>query len=317
MMSTNENGEIVVSIICCAYNHANYIRECLDGFISQKTEFPIEVLIHDDASTDNTAEIIREYETRYPKFIKPVYQQVNQYSQGVDIFFDILLPKAKGKYIAICEGDDYWTDPLKLQKQVDFLESHSDYGMIFGKVRRYIQVKRRFGSIFGSPVESVENLLRNNTVPTLTAVCRKELLLRYVMDIGNQQWLLGDYPLWLFIAIHSKIAFLDEILAVYRVLEESACHSKDYRKLESFNRSVFDMKSFFVHKYSIGNIRICEDDMNDAHMSYAMSFNKRTIAIEDYHKIHRFSFRLFLKYLLCKLYLLGIYRSYLKYILIE
>lgn len=302
---------IVVSIICCTYNHENYIRECLDGFIAQETTFEIEILVHDDASTDHTAEIIREYETRYPEVIKPVYQQVNQYSKGVDIFFDILLPLAKGKYVAICEGDDYWIDSLKLQKQVDFLESHPEYGMIFGKVRKYIQAKKQFGSVFGSSVESIESLLWNNTIPTPTTLCRKELLLSYVLDIGKQPWLLGDYPLWIFIALHSKIAFMNGILSVYRVLEESACHSKDYSKMEAFIRSIYDMKMFFVDRYALGDTETVEDRMNNALMAYAMTFNRRNMACQYYHKIHHFAFHSFLKYLICKMNLLPIYRFYL------
>lgn len=119
----------VVSVICCAYNHGPYIRQCLDGFMMQKTDFSFEVLIHDDASTDNTAEIIREYELKYPDTIFPIYATQNKYSKGIDVFSQILLPKAKGKYIAICEGDDYWTDPQKLQKQVDILDSNLGYVM--------------------------------------------------------------------------------------------------------------------------------------------------------------------------------------------
>ena len=121
--------EPLVSIICTTYNHGPFIRQCLDGFMMQKTNFTFEVLIHDDASTDNTAEIIREYEDKYPDIIKPIYQTENQYSKGVKIGLTYLYPNAKGKYIAECEGDDYWTDPLKLQKQVDFLENNPDYVM--------------------------------------------------------------------------------------------------------------------------------------------------------------------------------------------
>lgn len=116
--------EIMVSIVCDAYNHEKYIAQCLDGFIMQKTNFPFEVLIHDDASTDRTAEIIREYEKKYPEIIKPVYQTVNQYTRGGTERFQY--PRAKGKYIAMCEGDDYWTDPLKLQKQFDAMEANPD-----------------------------------------------------------------------------------------------------------------------------------------------------------------------------------------------
>lgn len=128
-MEEQKENKIMVSIISLAYNHASYIRECLDGFMMQKTNFAFEVLIHDDASTDGTADIIREYEAKYPDIIKPIYQTENQYSKGIPIGCTYLYPRAKGKYIALCEGDDYWTDPFKLQKQVDFLESHPDYVM--------------------------------------------------------------------------------------------------------------------------------------------------------------------------------------------
>ena len=116
----------MVSIICTTYNHEKYISKCLDGFIMQKTDFPYEVLIHDDASTDNTASIVQEYEELYPDIIKPIYQTENQYSKGKAITRDIIFPKCRGKYIALCEGDDYWTDPYKLQKQVAALETHPD-----------------------------------------------------------------------------------------------------------------------------------------------------------------------------------------------
>jgi glycosyltransferase involved in cell wall biosynthesis len=102
--------EIMVSVSCCAYNHEKYIRKCLDGFVRQKTNFKFEVIVHDDASTDNTAEIIREYEKLYPNIIKPIYQKENQYSQGISIKKQYMLPKLQGKYIATCEGDDWWID---------------------------------------------------------------------------------------------------------------------------------------------------------------------------------------------------------------
>lgn len=126
-----------VSICCLTYNHESYIRQCLDGFVMQKTKFPIEILIHDDASTDGTQDIIREYEAKYPNIIKPIYQKENQYSKGVKVSLVYNYSRAKGKYIALCEGDDYWTDPYKLQKQVDFLESHPDYVMCSHRFNKY------------------------------------------------------------------------------------------------------------------------------------------------------------------------------------
>lgn len=118
---------ILVSVICTAYNQEKFIRQCLDSFIMQETNFKFEVLINDDASTDGTADIIKEYEQKYPDIIKPIYQTDNQYSKGISNMITHLFPRVKGKYVAFCEGDDYWTDPLKLQKQFDFMEANPEY----------------------------------------------------------------------------------------------------------------------------------------------------------------------------------------------
>lgn len=140
-----DNKDILVSISCITYNHAPYIRECLDGFMMQQTNFPFEVLIHDDASTDGTTEIIREYAEKYPDIIKPLYEEKNQWVKGRRGSAVFNFPRAQGKYIALCEGDDYWTDPLKLQKQVDFLESHPDYVMCTHHFNTYNQEDGSFG----------------------------------------------------------------------------------------------------------------------------------------------------------------------------
>src|SRR5690554_6611920 len=125
--SWDNNIEPLVSICSITYNHGPYIRQCLDGFLMQKTTFPVEILIHDDASTDGTEEIIREYKVKYPHIIKPLYEVENQWIKGRRGSAVFNFPRAQGKYIALCEGDDYWTDPFKLQKQVEFLEENLDY----------------------------------------------------------------------------------------------------------------------------------------------------------------------------------------------
>ena len=138
----------LVSIVCNTFNHVDYIRQCLDGFLMQETNFSIEILVHDDASSDGTAEIVREYEARYPGLIKPIYQTENQYSKGVKVTLEYQYSRVKGKYIALCEGDDYWTDPLKLQKQVDFLETHKEFVMCSHVVDSYIEdehIQKKWG----------------------------------------------------------------------------------------------------------------------------------------------------------------------------
>ena len=135
----NWKGDVsqpLLSISCITYNHENYIEDALKGFLMQKTDFPFEILIHDDASLDTTADIIREYEARYPNLVKPIYQTENQFSKKDSIAGQRQRGRAKGKYIALCEGDDYWTDTKKLQQQVDFLETNPDYVICYHDVMK-------------------------------------------------------------------------------------------------------------------------------------------------------------------------------------
>lgn len=123
----------LVSILCVTYNHEKYIRPCLESLVSQKCDFPFEILIHDDASTDTTQDIIKEFQQQYPELIKPILQKENQWSKkagGINLRFNY--PRATGKYIALCDGDDYWVGEDKLQKQVAFLESNPDYSLVCG-----------------------------------------------------------------------------------------------------------------------------------------------------------------------------------------
>lgn len=147
MEIVSENRPLV-SVLTLAYNHAPYIRECLDGILMQKTDFAFEILIHDDASTDGTADIIREYESKYPDIIKPIYQTENQYSKRVGISRTYQYPRVKGKYIAFCEGDDYWIDPLKLQKQVDFMEANPNVPCCFHTVDIYQENTKKYSKGF-------------------------------------------------------------------------------------------------------------------------------------------------------------------------
>ncbi len=131
IMKTWKGTKPVVSICCLAYNHEPYIEDALEGFLIQETDFPFEVLIHDDASTDRTADIIREYEAAYPHIIKPIYQTINQFTHGGNITIRFQYPRAQGEYIAICEGDDYWISPIKLQNQVEALNKHPEINICF------------------------------------------------------------------------------------------------------------------------------------------------------------------------------------------
>ncbi len=130
----NENIESMVSVWCLVYNHEKYLRQCLDGLVMQKTTFPYEVIVHDDLSTDGSREIIREYEKKYPDIIKAVFEVENQWSKGSYFIDKAMLDNVNGKYVAFCEGDDYWKDPLKLQRQVDFMEKNKHVPFTYSKV---------------------------------------------------------------------------------------------------------------------------------------------------------------------------------------
>lgn len=127
-------NNIKVTVICYVYNHEKYVRQCLDGFVMQKTDFRFEVIVHDDASTDNSQEIILEYAKNYPDLIKPIIQKNNQYQNGGDIYPRFIQKRVNGEYIAICEGDDYWIDEYKLQKQYNRMKTNEDCSFCVSKV---------------------------------------------------------------------------------------------------------------------------------------------------------------------------------------
>src|SRR5690554_6550272 len=171
----NWKGDIdkpVVSICCITYNHEPYIEDALKGFLIQETDFPFEILIHDDASTDRTADIIREYEAKYPRLIKPIYQVENQYSQGVKISAKFNFPRSQGKYIALCEGDDYWIDKDKLQKQYDFLKLNQEYSLCFHSAK-IINEQDNFhfrGESIENREYSGQEILAEWTIPTASVM---------------------------------------------------------------------------------------------------------------------------------------------------
>lgn len=252
-----KDKEVVVSVCCITYNHEPYIRQCLDGFMMQKTTFPFEVLIHDDASTDGTADIIREYEIKYPDIVKPIYQKENQYSKGIAISRTYNYPRAKGKYIALCEGDDYWIDPLKLQKQVDFLEKHPEYVLVYTNAEKVNSKSKRVlrNSLKGYSGNITKYLFyKGNPVITATTCFRRQYLLEYQEEIKQIPFKMkmGDLPLWIYLSLQGKFKYLNDRTTAYRVLQESASHSKSKEKVVSFILNTKDIFVYFNDRYTIG-----------------------------------------------------------------
>jgi len=250
----------LVSICCLAYNQESFIKKTIEGFLLQKTNFPYEIIIHDDASKDRTKEIIAGFAREFPDIIIPIFQKENQYSKGNTALLDcFVFPIVRGKYIATCEGDDYWIDPYKLQKQVDFLEKNPDYGLVYTNSKLLFQetgVLKNKG-IMSKEYKSFEDLLiaSYSNITNLTVLIRTCNVNDYVKDIQpiHKHWLLGDYPTWLFTARISKLKLLKDITGVYRWQKESASHSSSSQKVLDFHLSVYSIKMFFVEKYNVND----------------------------------------------------------------
>lgn len=250
-----ENNKVLVSVYCLAYNHEKYIRDCLDGFVKQKTNFKFEVIVHDDASTDGTADIIREYATQYPDIIKPIFQKENQYSKGIDIETKYILPILKGKYIAVCEGDDYWCDECKLQKQVSFLETNGDFIAIVHptKVYNYLTKEESLLKAYDRDcVVGVRDVI-SVFIPlfhTTSVVYRKSAAPK-IFEMKEMSW---DYSKLVYLAVTGNIYYINDVMSVYRTqLPNSwtAVNSvkKDRKKNLRFQKDMI-VALDFCNKYS-------------------------------------------------------------------
>ena len=271
--------EYKVLVRCSTFNQSRYIEDALNGFAMQKTDFPFVCFVMDDASTDGEQEVIKKWmkcecdmgkaetidsptsiiiiaphKTNLSCTFAFYLLKQNLYGTGKKIHY--LNPwREKCEYEAICEGDDYWINPTKLQKQVDFLENNPSCGMVHSKCMMYEQNKQKFSHIIlGEEFSSFNELLLSNKIITNSILLRTNLYLKYYNESkkwDKSSWLMGDYPLWLYISYNSNIVLLNEIVGVYRVLCNSASHSTNINKLLAFNKSVYDIQLFFANKYEV------------------------------------------------------------------
>lgn len=214
----------LVAINCITYNHEAYLRDALESFVMQKTDFPFVAIVHDDASTDGTADIIREYAARYPDIILPIYETENQYSKR-DGSLGRTMHKARNatgaKYIAYCEGDDYWTKPQKLQMQVDYLEAHPDYTMCFHNALEHKENRdvpdKSFSNLENGDYTGLE-MYSHWIVPTASVVVRHSIFDSeiYHKTKESRRFVFGDILLFLSATHCGKAYAMAETMSVYR-----------------------------------------------------------------------------------------------------
>lgn len=270
-----ENMNFKVCISCRTYNHVEYIQSALEGFVSQKTDFPYVCVICDDASNDGESDFLQKYfnanfvegkvlpdEDAVITFGKHVHNP-NCYFVLVLLkynFYSIKKSKEKflepwlnnSKYFAICEGDDFWISENKLQIQVDFLDHNVDYSACLTKFNKYLSCSKKYIGMGGSVRETIQDMLwKDVDFGTATFACRTALYKEYLSDIQpeKQDWLMGDKPLFLYMGHRGKVKMLPIITSVYRILDSSASHSSDINLQVKRARNTIDIYHFFARKY--------------------------------------------------------------------
>ena len=252
----------LVSVNMITYNHEPYIAQAIEGVLMQKTNFPYEVLIGEDDSSDGTREICKEYAAKHPDKIRLFLNDrknviyINGRPTGRWNFIN-LLKNSKAEYIALCEGDDYWTDPLKLQKQVEFLEANPNYGMVHSDIhvlyQRTNKLKKNYkktNKVYVPTGYIFEDYLIHSFISTCSVCFKRSFLTDEIIDILlNKNFQMGDRIIFLEISKKAKVGYIEESLATRRILDESATYSKNNQKGLQNYQSRYAVKQFFIEKY--------------------------------------------------------------------
>lgn len=313
-----------VSILCTAFNHEKYISQALDSFLAQETDFDFEILVTDDASTDATPGILEEYAKEYPDKIRWFHQEENLFSKGgIGLIYEsILYPESKGKYIAFCEGDDYWCNPGKLQRQVDFLDSHAEYsGCVHNSWYHYCDCNRNdeliihagddkdlfFADIIGG---------LHKAFHTSSILARRDCIVnppdfeRVAADYGFL-----DYPWAINMSLNGKIRYFDEPMSVYRLnsIEESwrSGYDHSYSKKTRFVEGEIAMMKALIPHVSGEELELTKSELlrREYELAY-LEGNVKQMVSEDYRHIFRSEPIPFKAKTLVKLMLPGLHQKY-------
>ncbi len=251
--------EPLVTVRTSTCQHAPYIRDCIEAVLMQKTTFPVEYIIGEDFSTDGTREIVFEYAKKYPDKIRVF---TADYNVGAKANGTRCRRASRGKYMAICEGDDYWTDPYKLQKQVDFLEANPDYGMVHSDNSNYYQHTKQLKyshkeEYYPNPPSGwvFNDLVKKNFISTLTVVIRTPLLNEIIQHIPDYIYkkLVIDYFFWLEVSTKTKIKYLDDVTAVYRISNNTMSRPNSQTGQIKWMKKIYGIQKYFYNKYECSN----------------------------------------------------------------
>lgn len=287
----------MVSVLVCTYNQEKYLAQALDSILMQKCDEPFEILIGDDCSTDNTGKIAEDYQSRYPEKVKIIRPKKNM---GASQNFIRLANAAKGDFLSICDGDDYWLREDVLQKQLDVFRANPDVGMICAKAKCYNQEMGIYQGTLGySGAEDLVTMLRDNRdVAAPTIAFRRDLMLRCIADSKwyiDQNWFYDSIMAYWF-AYNSSIKFIDEELAAYRVLNNSACHADSPEKEAEYSRRYFMVKWHFILTHpDLCNQETFEMLMReyDSHTHVAADMSANKVRKSNSYKIGRFVTKIF------------------------
>jgi len=251
-------NEIGVTVYCLAYNHEKYIGTCLNSLVNQKVDFMYKVIVHDDASTDGTRRIIEEYVEKYPDIIVPIYQNENQYSKRLGITKRFIAPLVKSKYVAVCEGDDYWSSFDKLQKQYDAMEANPQCGMCIHRTKEITESGEDTGieypqQTFETGILSAEDLfdsLEPRLAHTSSYFFRADYWLEYMYNPPKYKiaCVVGDVPYLLYFGSKYSIYQINEFLSCYRRGVQSSWSNK---RMEVNEARLLRLHTSYVETYRL------------------------------------------------------------------
>jgi glycosyltransferase involved in cell wall biosynthesis len=299
--------EPLVSVKMITYNHAPFIAQAIEGVLQQKTNFPFELLIGEDCSTDGTREIVFDYQKKYPDIIRVVTsdKNVGMKKNGLRT-----LRACQGKYVAFCEGDDYWQSPFKLQKQADYLESHPECGMVYSNYDVFhVESKKKINDFIGYKMlripenPTISDVVDGKGKPLTCTVMTRRKLCEEIIESDpylhqSDHFLMGDTQLWAEMAARARLHYIPESLATHNITEESASRSRDNEKVLRFGISGANLLLYLCDKYDLpSRIRLKhQESLFNCSLELAFHTGDSELADEVRNKKKTFTLKEWLRY---------------------